>query len=147
MQRCYKADNEHYENYGARGITVSEEFHDKVVFVGYLKSLPTFDLQKSIERIDNNKGYERGNIIFATHLEQCANTRKTTRVFWNGKYWSAKSWALTFSKFSPGAVARMLRRGVTPEAILAREHDDNPGFRPRKRRPSTPVFDGSISSQ
>lgn len=77
--RCYNVNNYAYKDYGGRGITVADEFHDPVVFYNYVVSLENCDKRKAldltIDRIDNNRGYERGNLRWATRRVQRLNQR------------------------------------------------------------------------
>lgn len=75
MQRCNNPKCTNYKNYGARGITVSEEFKDCKVFINYIESLDGYSRGKQVDRIDNNKGYERGNLKWSTQSEQNYNKR------------------------------------------------------------------------
>ena len=75
--RCSNPNNVSYKNYGGRGIKMSKEFLDPVTFVEYVKKLKDFSLRKekklTLDRIDNNKGYERGNLRWATKTMQSLN--------------------------------------------------------------------------
>lgn len=77
--RCYCTTNKLYKYYGKRGITLSEEFQDAKIFIEYIMSLPRYKdrltLDLSIDRIDNDKHYERGNLRWATRKEQINNRR------------------------------------------------------------------------
>jgi hypothetical protein len=64
-----------YPNYGARGITVCEEWHDPFAFYAYLDTLGPCPEGYSIDRIDNDGDYEPGNIRWASSAEQRANSR------------------------------------------------------------------------
>ncbi len=73
MDRCYKEGSNNYENYGGRGILVSDEFKDPRIFIEYIKSLPiptSNNKRLSLDRIDVNGNYERGNLRWADDLTQ-----------------------------------------------------------------------------
>lgn len=78
-QRCYNKREPNYINYGARGITVCDEWRNFTAFKkwamenGYNDSL-------SIDRIDNNKGYEPSNCRWATCREQVRNRRDNIQI-------------------------------------------------------------------
>jgi hypothetical protein len=75
--RCHNPNHEYFSYYGGRGIFLAEEFHQFSAFYNYISTLQKFSLYKngelSIDRIDNNKGYERGNIRFTTRQVQSLN--------------------------------------------------------------------------
>ena len=74
-QRCSNQNREDYERYGARGIAVCEEWlHDFPGFLAHIGRRPGPGY--SIDRIDNERGYEPGNVRWATAKEQAANRRK-----------------------------------------------------------------------
>lgn len=78
-ERCYNPKSKCYKDYGGRGISLSEEFHDPVVFYDYVISLEGYDrreeLNLTIDRINNNGNYERGNLRWATWHVQRTNQR------------------------------------------------------------------------
>lgn len=78
MQRCYNPNNEDYCRYGARGVTVSPEWHNKDAFVAAV--LPLYAEGKWIERRDNTKGYSPDNVVFATPKRQGRNRSNTLFV-------------------------------------------------------------------
>lgn len=74
-QRCFNKNNLRYQYYGARGITICDEwkedfmsFYNWAMTNGYKDNL-------SIDRIDVNGNYEPSNCRWATQSEQNANTR------------------------------------------------------------------------
>lgn len=78
QHRCLdNPENPHYKNYFARGIHVCQEFKDVIFFIEYVGKAPT--PLHSIDRIDNDKGYEIGNVRWATKKEQQNNRRQQKR--------------------------------------------------------------------
>ena len=74
-QRCFNPKHKHYQSYGGRGISMSEEWvNDFMLFYewsmrnGYKDGL-------SIDRVDNNKGYSPNNCRYTTQNIQTQNTR------------------------------------------------------------------------
>ena len=82
--RCEDPLNRGYRNYGGRGIRLSGEFHDPLAFIDYVRSIgdaqDALTRKLELDRIDNERGYERGNLRWATRSEQALNTRVTLRV-------------------------------------------------------------------
>ena len=77
--RCDNKNNHKYPNYGGRGITMSEEFrNDFLVFLEHVGRAPS--PEHSLDRINNDGNYERGNLRWATNTEQTLNRRKPSRL-------------------------------------------------------------------
>lgn len=79
VQRCYNENNPEYPNYGGRGITVCDEYrYDFMKFFTDIGKRPSENF--SIGRIDNETGYEIGNIRWETSEEQTNNRRITLKI-------------------------------------------------------------------
>lgn len=80
--RCTDPNNHAYKDYGERGIRmVFESFEDFFAEVG-----PRPTAAHTLDRIDNERGYEPGNVKWSTMKEQ-TNNRRPPKPFseWNVK--------------------------------------------------------------
>lgn len=76
--RCHTPTNPDYCNYGARGIEMCPEWRDNFpAFLAHVGSRPSGG---TIERIDVNKGYEPGNVRWASKADQALNKRNTRYI-------------------------------------------------------------------
>lgn len=77
LRRCYDLKSQDYNDYGGRGIQVYKPWHNFPIFLEYiLKHLGRRPSKKySLDRIDNDKNYEPGNIKWSTATEQANNRR------------------------------------------------------------------------
>ena len=119
-ERCYRKTNNRYYRYGARGITVCDEWHDFANFSewafdnGYEEGL-------SIDRIDIDKNYEPGNCRWIPLSEQMQNRSNTHWVEYNNE----KICMSEFSRrigISLSMVYKRLKKGMSGDDI-AREFD------------------------
>lgn len=95
IERCeYKMDI-NYKNYGGRGITVCEEWHDSKTFIEWALS-HGYEDNLTIDRINNNENYCPENCQFITRRE---NIMKKPKSFMNGVYKSRhNSWDVFLGK-------------------------------------------------
>lgn len=77
-RRCEKENRPDYHRYGGRGIAVCEEWRSFEKFFKDMGDRPS--PQHSLERKDNDGPYCKGNCIWATKVEQGANTRKNRHI-------------------------------------------------------------------
>lgn len=91
-QRCLNPKSAAYHRYGGRGVTVCKEWADSFEsFYKYVGEPPT--PKHTLDRIDNNKGYEPDNVRWATRKEQSNNTNSNTWVEYDGKRMTWAQWA------------------------------------------------------
>ena len=99
--RCENPNRENYERYGARGISVCEEWQKAENFVkwaldnGYKKGL-------QLDRKDNSKGYSPDNCRFVSPKTNSRNRRNTKYLTINGKTKCVAEWceSLDISPFT-----------------------------------------------
>lgn len=74
--RCHKKKHARYSEYGGRGICVCEEWRTSFIQF-YLDMGNPRDKSYQLDRIDNNRGYSKGNCRWATALQNVHNSRVT----------------------------------------------------------------------
>ncbi len=78
IRRCTEKTNKNYPYYGERGILISDEFsNDFRTWLIYVESLKgCYEPNLTVDRINNDGNYERGNLRWATKSEQILNSRR-----------------------------------------------------------------------
>lgn len=71
-QRCRNPKHARYADYGGRGITVCQRWDS---FASFLADMGQRPPGLTLERTNNDRGYEPGNCRWATYQEQRANQR------------------------------------------------------------------------
>ena len=80
ITRCTNKNHKWYHRYGGRGVTIDQSWIDSFhKFMSDMGPRPT--KKHSIERKDNNKGYEPGNCVWATKTTQNCNRGNYNRVY------------------------------------------------------------------
>lgn len=115
-QRCMNPRNLGFKNYGARGITVCAEWSES--FEAFLQDVgsrpgPGY----SIDRIDNNRDYEPGNVRWATKQQQTRNTRRNRFVTLGDQTKPLVDWTIEFGLPYHTVLCR-LRSGWDPARAL-----------------------------
>jgi len=103
--RCYNPHNKSYKDYGARGITVCDEWRNsEKVYTHYgiwtkgWKAFEEWALSNgykeglTIDRIDNSKGYSPENCRWVDKKAQANNRRYCRMITFNNKTQNLKQW-------------------------------------------------------
>lgn len=114
MGRCHDDQDKDFAQYGGRGITVCERWHDLLKFIADVGERPK---GYSLERVDNNKGYSPGNCRWATPLEQGANKRNNRLVVINGNKMHVADVARKFY-LTETTIVRRLNSGMTGDQLV-----------------------------
>ena len=87
LRRCSDTKDEKYKYYGGRGITVCNEWRGENGVQNFVNwSLENgYDNNLTIDRIDDNKGYEPGNCRWVTRKQQSNNIRSNRILTYHGK--------------------------------------------------------------
>lgn len=114
--RCYKKNGIDYKNYGARGITMDEAWFSSFSAF-YLGVKDGYEEGKSIDRINNEKGYVPGNIRWATREEQQNNTRRCIYYEYQGERLTLKQISRRIGMHYQTFMSRIKRWGSIEKAI------------------------------
>jgi len=91
--RCYCKSDTNYKKYGAKGITVCDEWKsDFMSFYNWAYD-NGYDDTLSIERLDNNLGYSPSNCKWIPQRDQSLNRRICRKITVNGVTKLQKEWA------------------------------------------------------
>jgi len=121
LQRCNNHKDSEFHNYGARGITVCQRWCD---FRNFLADMGEKPKGRSIERINNAKGYRPGNCVWATPAQQQRNTRRNIRVQVDGETLVLMDAAQRLG-ISANALYQRIYRGWSGDRLLERKHKPN----------------------
>lgn len=124
------------KRYRDRGIKVCEEFHDFLKFLAHIGPKPT--PTHTLDRIDNNRGYEIGNVRWISQAEQNRNTSANHLVNIEGVTKCISQWIRDLN-LSNTTVMRRIRQGWSDVDALT--------IKPRQRNPTNgkPVRAGMFS--
>lgn len=81
-ERCNNPNCKGYKNYGGRGIRVCDEWDD---FFKFMEDMGPRPEGYSIDRVDNEKGYSKGNCKWSSREDQNLNKRTTIKVDFDGE--------------------------------------------------------------
>lgn len=119
VQRCTNPSASNFERYGGRGIRVAEEWVGPGGFERFFSSIgPSPSGTHSIERINNARGYEPGNVQWSTARDQARNTRRNRIVVYMGAARCVAEWSDILS-LPRAVIYSRLDRGWSPERALS----------------------------
>lgn len=90
--RCNNPKNDHYKDYGGRGIKICNDWSNFEIFKEWALSSGYSDAL-TIERIDVNGNYEPNNCCWIPQSIQAQNTRKSKQVTMFGETHCIREWS------------------------------------------------------
>lgn len=109
-QRC--KSNPYYVN-----ITICERWSGDNGFINFLQDMGERPNELTIERVDNTKGYEPTNCIWASRLVQSNNSINTVKVTIDGETNSINEWCRT-KNIGYHLIKQRRQRGMTLEDAI-----------------------------
>lgn len=90
LDRCLLKAHKSFPAYGGRGITVCKEWFEFEQFYADMGDRPA---GTTLGRIDNERGYEKGNCRWETFGQQANNRRSSRVITFDGKTMTLTEWA------------------------------------------------------
>lgn len=119
-QRCTNPKNKRFDHYGGRGIRVCKRWEHFDLFLKDMGQRPS--PRHSIDRIDNDKGYNPRNCRWATPTEQNRNTSRNTVITYAGQTLTLAEWAEETGLSYTALYTRLHRLQWTIEKALTTPH-------------------------
>ncbi len=118
IQRCRDANSVSYPRYGARGVTVCEEWMPPGGFDRFIEHIgPRPTARHQIDRKDNARGYEPGNVKWSTVEEQSKNRRSNVLATIGEETMCVADWCRRIGVPASTAFAR-IASGWAPERAV-----------------------------
>lgn len=122
-QRCKNCKCRNYKNYGAKGITVCEEWDDPVVFAKWAYE-NGYDDSLTIDRIDVTKGYYPENCRWTTYKKQANNKSNNRRIRCGNEVHTLGEWS-EITGISISTIYARLKYGWTEEDAVKKKLWEN----------------------
>lgn len=116
-QRCYYKSSINYHNYGGRGITICDDWHNSFISFYEWALSHGYKDDLTLDRINNDGNYCPENCRWATRKEQMNNRRRATRECYMKAGIDIKSLANQYN-ISPNTVRGRLRKGWSLDDAL-----------------------------
>jgi len=96
VHRCHDTNHSRFAGWGGRGIEVCKEWRGcPLAFIDYVTNVlgPKPSSTHSLDRVNNSKGYEPGNLRWADAVEQNRNQRSNRWLTLGSKTMLMTDWA------------------------------------------------------
>jgi len=119
MDRCYNPANRQYADYGGRGIRVCDRWRESWrAFVADVGVRP--DPKMVLDRENNDRNYEPGNVRWVTRKQSAENRRCTIRLTHEGRTQTLTDWAAEAQMDLSTLYSRVVLRGWDIAEALSR---------------------------
>lgn len=136
-KRCEVPTCKDWPQYGGRGITICEDWSRSFrAFMDWAWD-NGYTVDRSLDRIDVDRGYCPDNCRWAHYQEQQLNTQKTSKIYTNIRLRNDRMKVLLATLPDDAVVTVICRRDLLPEkmhAYLATHQDKDPAIPADKRK-------------
>jgi hypothetical protein len=116
IRRCHNTNHHAYPRYGGRGIHVCDRWRNS--FEAFLEDVPPRPgPEYSLDRIDNDRGYEPGNVRWATATQQARNTRVNHTLTARGETHLLEEW-VEITGMPKSTLYNRIHRGWSDEEAI-----------------------------
>lgn len=112
--RCLTKSHRHYARYKDKKI-----YARWANFANFLKDMGECPMGKTLDRIDNAKGYSKKNCRWATPREQAQNRSNSIFVTYRGRKLNLAEWTRV-TKIGYETLRQRYRRGVRPPLLFSK---------------------------
>lgn len=116
VRRCTQHHHHAYNDYGGRGIEIAAEWMDVRKFIEDM--YPSFTQGMTLDRIDNNKGYNKDNCRWAEQITQMNNQRGNLKIEIFGETKNLAQWLKQYGIQKPTYQGRRRRGWGIIESII-----------------------------
>lgn len=116
-QRCTNLNDDAYQNYGARGIEVCQEWEESYISFRDWAHSNGYQDDLSIDRIDNNGNYEPSNCHWSTPTQQNNNKRNNVLIEYQNKKQTIPEWS-RITGINKSTLYSRHARGVTGDRLF-----------------------------
>lgn len=118
-RRCNDPKEPHFWRYGAMGINVCDEWNNS--FEAFFRDMGERPKNTTIDRIDNSKGYFKGNCRWASPKLQTLNRGATVWLEYRGEVLCLADMAKKYNLTS-AIIRNRLKKGMTTEQAIETPH-------------------------
>ena len=117
IARCENPASRAFPRYGGRGIGICDEWRNS--FPTFLAAVgPRPSNSHTLDRIDNDRGYEPGNVRWATAAQQSRNRRDRRPITFGGRTMLPTDWCNLTGLRLKTLLDRIYKRGWSIESAL-----------------------------
>ena len=117
QRRCWNPNNPAYRNYGGRGIQfLFDSFKE---FLDHIGARPT--AKHTLDRIDNNGHYAKGNVRWVTRDVQATNMRTNRWITYEGRTHTVTQWAKITGIHAETIRCRTVKSGWCDACAISRD--------------------------